>query len=96
MLTINSIEKKIKLTKQYYDKILLFIRKKKINLIYIKTFNVNHKIKNYRQLFNQIVTKFINYINTFEIQFSIQFSNCVKYVNLLKILHSFFRNAIIC
>ena len=52
-------------------------------------------MKNCRQRFDQTMTEFINYINTFEIQLSIQFSNYVKYVNLSKIFHSYFRNAII-
>ena len=53
-------------------------------------------MKNCRPQFNQIVIEFINYINTFEIQFLIQFSNYIKYINLLKNFHFYFRNAIIC
>ena len=52
-------------------------------------------MKNCRQRFDQTMTEFINYINIFEIQLLVQFSNYVKYVNLLKIFHSYFRNAII-
>ena len=39
--------------------------------------------------------EFINHMNTFEIQLPIQFLNYVKYVNLSKVFHSYFRNAII-
>ena len=93
---IDSVEKKNEIDETMLWHEFVVYLQKNFNSIYIKTFDVNYKMKNCRQRSDQTMTEFINYINTFEIQLSIQFLNYVKYVNLLKFLHSYFRNAIIC
>ncbi len=56
---------------------------------------INAKLKKIRQLNEQSVADLIVYLNNLEMQMSEELSNYQKYFNLMKILHSYLKIAII-
>ena len=82
-------EKKIIIWFEYVDDL-----QKQLNSSYLRTMNVNYRMKQCKQLSDQSITELISYINLLKKQFSVFFTKYMQYANLLKILHLYFKNAI--
>jgi hypothetical protein len=68
---------------------------KLLNFKHFKLLEINAKLKKIRQLNEQSIIDLIVYLNNLKMQMSEKLSNYQKYFNLMKILHSYLKIAII-
>ncbi len=66
-----------------------------LNLKHLRLLKINAKLKKIRQLNEQSIIDLIIYLNNLKMQMSEELSNYQKYFNLMKILHSYLKIAII-
>jgi hypothetical protein len=87
-------QKTIDLIETSWCKFIDFLQKH-FNFKHFRLLEINAKLKKIRQLNDQSIIDLIVYLNNLEIKMSKKLSNYQKYFNLMKVLHSYLKIAII-